>query len=133
MATVRTSKFLIEQTVYTRRELRDAFNINDATINNGIFQPNGHDSLWLFVTENKTPDRVQYNDLLDDDVLQMESQKLGRHDQKMIEHSLNEIEILLFYRKSRSAHPGAGFTYEGRFQYSSHSGSSPATFIFRRE
>jgi hypothetical protein len=130
---MRTSKFLIQGTVYTRKELSDAFRIEDATINNGIFQPKGHDSLWLFVTKNKTPDRVQYNDHLENDVLSMESQKFGRNDQKMINHLANKVEILLFYRESKSAHPGAGFVYEGSFRYMSHSGSGPATFVFRRE
>ncbi len=39
------------------------------TVNTGIFQPQGHDSVWLFVTEHKTPDRTQYVDHLEGDVL----------------------------------------------------------------
>ena len=50
------------------------FTIKDATINTGIFQPKGHDSVWLFVTEQKTPDRTQYVDRLDGDELRWEGQ-----------------------------------------------------------
>lgn len=57
--------------VYTRGDLRTLFEIHDATINNGIFHPKGYDSVWLFVTERKTPDRTQYVDTLEDDTLQM--------------------------------------------------------------
>lgn len=133
MLAVYTSQFLAEGGIYTRQQLRDAFKIEDATINNGIFQPHGHNSIWLFVTKEKSSDRVQYEDHLEGDVLQMESQKLGRNDQKLIEHSANGVEIILFFRKSKFEYPGAGFKYEGRFRYISHTGSGPATFTLGRE
>jgi putative restriction endonuclease len=60
--------------VYTRKELQEIFRIVDATINTGVFHPKGHDSVWLFVTEDKTPDRTQYVDSLDGDTLSWEGQ-----------------------------------------------------------
>ncbi len=40
--------------------------------------------------------------------------------------------MLLFYRKSKSEHPGAGFRYEGPFQYMKHEGKHPTRFTLRR-
>ena len=64
-----TSEHLKINEVYTRSQLRDKFDVKDATINNGIFRPKGHDSIWLFVTEEKTKDRTQYSDEFDGDDL----------------------------------------------------------------
>ncbi len=64
---MKTSDSLVDGAIYTRNELREMFGIRDATINTGTFRPKGHDSVWLFVTENKTPDRTQYHDMLDND------------------------------------------------------------------
>ena len=50
-----TSEHLRMNDVYTREDLRRKFGITDATIKNGIFRPKGHASVWLFVTEEKTP------------------------------------------------------------------------------
>jgi hypothetical protein len=57
---MKTSESLVDGAIYTRSELREMFNIRDATINTGIFRPKGHDSVWLFVTEKKNlrPDPV---------------------------------------------------------------------------
>lgn len=40
-----TSTELDEGSVYTRHELRAKYNITDASLNNGIFHPRGHDSI----------------------------------------------------------------------------------------
>jgi len=66
---MRTSQELSVGSVYTRDQLKDQFEIIDSTINNGIFRPKGHASIWLFVTRNKTSDRTQYHDELDGDTL----------------------------------------------------------------
>lgn len=108
------------------------FDIRDATINTGIFRPKGHDSVWLFVTENKTPDRTQYHDLLDNDVLHWDGQTMGRTDHWIVGHEDQGLEVLLFYRKSKTEHPGAGFRYEGPFEYVDHKGSHPTRFTLRR-
>lgn len=118
--------------IYTRNRLREMFSIKDATINTGTFRPKGHDSVWLFVTENKTPDRTQYHDLLHNDVLHWDGQMQGRTDHWIIGHKEQGLELLLFYRKSKTEHPGAGFRYEGPFEYVSHKGKHPTRFTLRR-
>lgn len=118
--------------IYTRAELRTKFGIADAAINNGVFKPKGHSSIWLFVTKDKTSDRTQYRDSLNGDVLTMEGQSLGRTDHWLINHAHEGNELLLFYRGSKTEHPGAAFVFEGVFQYVRHTGSQPATFTLVR-
>jgi 5-methylcytosine-specific restriction protein A len=108
------------------------YDITDASLNNGIFRPKGHDSVWIFVTETKTADRTQYVDLLEGHTLRCDGQSLGRTDRMIIEHESRGIELLLFYRKTRTEHPGAGFRYEGPFRYVSHSGANPTHFVLQR-
>lgn len=129
---MKTSESLDVGGVYTRKELMAQFGITDATINTGIFQPSGHESVWLFVTEKKTPDRTQYEDMLDGDVLDWDSQPSGRKDHLIIEHKERGVELLLFYRKKKYEFAGAGFRFEGAFNYGSHSGQGPAHFKLRR-
>lgn len=127
-----SSEELEAGSVYTREALRQRFQITDATINTGIFQPKNHDSVWLFVTEKKSTDRTQYSDLLDGDTLHWEGQMAGRKDKIIIEHARRGLELLVFYRKSRDEYPGAGFRYEGRFQYQSHGSGQPTRFLLSR-
>ena len=129
---MQTSDQLTVGDVYTRDDLRTRFSITDATLNTGIFRPSGHDSVWLFITEDKTPDRTQYRDKLDGDVLEMDGQSSGRKDVLLAEHRRRGLELLLFHRKRKYEHPGAGFRYEGLFDYLSHEGSGPAHFRLRR-
>ena len=79
MTSVKTSKFLKVGEVYTRNELRNGFHIRDAALNNGIFKPKGHTSVWLFITQEKSRDRRPYRDSLVGDTLRMEGQTRGRH------------------------------------------------------
>src|SRR5918998_6353751 len=129
---MKTSDSLVDGAIYTRNRLREMFDIRDATINTGTFRPKGHDSVWLFVTEKKTPDRTQYYDRLDNDVLHWDGQTMGRTDHWIIGHKNQGLELLLFYRKSKSEHPGAGFRYEGPFEYVRHEGKHPTRFTLRR-
>lgn len=129
---MKTSDSLKVGELYTREALKQEFRIKDATIYTGIFQPKGHDSVWLFVTEEKTPDRTQYQDRLDGDDLYIEGQESGRKDKLLIEHENGGLEIVLFFRKTRFEHDGAAFRYEGRFRYQGHRGTRPAKFHFRR-
>lgn len=76
MNNIQTSDSLIVGQVYTRNDLKKLFNITDATINTGIFQPKNHASIWLFITEDKTTDRTQYHDLLEEDTLSMQGQTI---------------------------------------------------------
>jgi hypothetical protein len=127
-----TSEKLIEKAIYTRNELRQKFSIRDSTINNGVFRPAGHQSIWLFVTRQKTKDRPQLVDYLDDDILYWDGQPKGGTDSQIIEHEASGLELLVFYREYRNEFPNFGFRYEGHFRYISHTGSQPAHFILRR-
>lgn len=126
------SQLLSLGAVYTREELREILSTGDATINTGVFRPKGFDSVLLFVTEKKTSDRTQYIDKLNGDELQWQGQSQGRTDALVVEHLQKGLELLLFYRTKKYEHPGAGFRYEGRFDYVSHRGERPASFVLRR-
>ena len=126
------SEYLIEGDRYTRKELQQKFHIQDATINTGVFKPSGYLSIWLFVTEQKTKDRPQLKDYLSGDTLYWDGQPEGRTDKLIIEHELNSLELLIFYRKHRNEFPNFGFKYEGCFCYKSHTGSRPSQFVLRR-
>jgi putative restriction endonuclease len=130
--TRKVSSLLEVGQVYTRDQLRERFDITDATLDTGIFQPKGFDSVWLFVTEKKTPDRTQYEDRLDGDVLHWQGQTSGRKDRLIIGHKHSALELLLFYRRAKYEHPRAGFRFEGVFEYVSHTGANPASFILSR-
>lgn len=127
------SEWLDVGEVYTRENLKELFDIGDATINNGVFRPKGTRSIWLFVTKEKTADRPQLSDDLTGDVLLWDGQPAGRTDAMLIEHLANGDEVLLFYRERRSQFPHGGFRYEGPFLYRSHSGASPTKFVFDRD
>ena len=129
---MKTSNFLKAGEIYTRQDLRETFKINDATINTGIFRPKDHKSIWLFITQQKSNDMTQYNDRLEGDDLYIDGQSAGLKDKMMIEHAKNGDEVLLFFRRTKTEHPGGGFRYEGSFQYASHTGTRPAHFHFRR-
>lgn len=127
-----TSEHLNVGKIYSRNELRAKFNISDATIKNGVFKPKSHESIWLFVTEKKTPDRTQYVDHLDGDILVWDGQSVGRTDDWIINHEKNGHELLLFYRISRYQHKNSGFEYCGRFKYENSTGRGPRHFILKR-
>src|SRR6185312_5144401 len=99
------SSHLIEGDIYTRAKLAELLESTDATINTGIFQPRGYDSILLFVTEKKSADRTQYVDQLDGDRLYWQGQTAGRKDTLITTHEQQGLEILLFYRNAKSEHP----------------------------
>ncbi|WP_062400541.1 hypothetical protein [Methanogenium cariaci] len=94
-----TSESLNLFSLYSRNDLKKLFQIKDATINNGIFKPKGHSSVWLFVTKNKTLDHTDYYDDLDGSKLTFEGQTAGRTDQMILDHEIDGNEIILFYRE----------------------------------
>lgn len=119
--------------VYTRAQLRRMFSVVDATIKNGIFINKELGQIWLFITENKTPDRTPYEDLLEGDTLRMQGQTMGRTDQRIINHVSEGFPLMVFYRKSKREHPGAGFRFEGEFIYVDHQdGGPPTNFTLKR-
>ena len=127
-----SSEALVVGTIYTRASLKEKFAITAASLNNGIFQESGLDSIWLFITKNKTSDRTQYADELVGDTLKMESQPLGRLDVRLASHQETNTEILLFYRESKFQYAGAGFKFEGTFVHVSHTDVPPRKFVFQR-
>lgn len=129
---MRTSASLTPGAIYSRKELAQQFEIKDATLFTGIFRPHGHESLWLFITERKTPDRPQYNDMLKNGDLFFEGQMSGRKDKLLAEHLEQDLEVLLFYRKSKYEFENAGFRYEGVFRFVEQSGKRPTLFHFCR-
>lgn len=132
-STTLTSDKLTLEKVYTRNDLRELFGITDATINTGVFQPKGTSSVWLFITEKRTADRTLYRDQLQGDFLYWEGQNTGRKDELVINHQTLGLELLVFFRKKESEHPGSGFRYLGPFIYSSHTGNKPANFVLQRK
>jgi hypothetical protein len=127
-----TSERLVEGEIYTRKDLGDMFDTRDATINTGVFRPKGYQSIWLFVTENKTKGSPQYTDLLYENLLYWDGQTEGHTDHHIISHASKGSEILLFYRVHKREFPHGGFRYEGRFNYIKHEGSRPAQFLLQR-
>src|SRR5690242_10067098 len=77
---------LIEEHVYTRNMLQEMFAITDATLRNGVFRLAEYQSIWLFVTEQKSKDIPQLYDLLDGDILRWDGQPEGRTDKYIIGH-----------------------------------------------
>lgn len=126
------SERLVEGDIYTRAKLAEILESKDMTINTGIFQPRGYDSILLFVTEKKSADRTPYVDQLDGDRLYWQGQTTGRKDMAIITHAHQHLELLVFYRSAKTEHPGSGFRFEGRFRYCSHSSGQPASFILER-
>lgn len=127
-----TSTVLSPEQIYTREELKELFAITDATLNTGVFRPKGTSSVWLFITEEKTADRTQYRDRLVGEALHWQGQTAGRTDALVIEHEARGLELLVFFRKRKYEHPGAGFRYLGEFRYVTHSGSAPTSFVLQR-
>lgn len=127
-----TSTQLAINTVYTRDQLREKFGITDATLNNGIFKPKDTSSVWLFVTEEKTPDRVQYTDHLEGDTLLMQGQTEGRTDHLIRDQATNDLELLVFHRSKKYENDGAGFRYLGPFHYIRSLGNRPTSFVLMR-
>lgn len=129
-----TSELLTEGNIYTRKALQEQFGISNTPPfrRNGIFKPPNSQSIWLFITEQKTTDHPDLYDKLDGDILYWDGQPRGRTDKWIIEHIANGLELLVFYRKSVDEFPEAGFRYEGRFQYERHSGSRPTHFVLNR-
>jgi 5-methylcytosine-specific restriction enzyme A len=126
-----TSERFVEGDIYTRERLRDMFDIKDATLNTGVFRPKGYQSIWLFVTENKTKGSPQYTDLLYENLLYWDGQTEGRTDRDIISHAAKGFEILVFYRAKKREFPHGGFKYEGRFHYVKHEGSRPTQFLLQ--
>jgi len=62
----------------------------------------------------------------------MDGQLMGRTDHLIIEHRSLELEILIFLRNSKSEHSGAGFRFEGEFEYQTHRGEKPTSFVLKR-
>lgn len=126
-----TSAQLTEGDVYTRQDLRSLFGVTDATINNGFYRPQDTQSIWLFVTgEKTTPDLGEVNKF-DGDLFIWLGQNAGRTDAQIINHEADGREILLFHRDTKADHAGGGFVFKGAFQYLSHVPGPPSKFTLQ--
>ncbi len=83
------------------------------------------------MTKQKTPDRTQYVDKLEGNVLIMDCQTAGRTDYLILDETLG-FELLLFYRQSVRQYPESAFRYEGPFRYVSKTGEKPTRFRLQR-
>jgi hypothetical protein len=127
-----TSPALTEGEVYTRQQLRAQFSITDSTINNGFFRPHDTQSIWLFVTGEKTaPEQGKVN-AFDGDLFYWLGQNAGRTDAQIVGHEADGREILLFYRTTKAEYAGGGFKYFGPFRYISHTPGPPSRFVLQR-
>jgi len=103
-----TSEQLTEGEIYTRNDLREQFNIKDATINTGVFRPAGYRSIWLFVTEKKPKDLEHLQDRLEGDTLYWDGQPAGHTDKLISDHEAEGYELLVFYRKHKTERRKSG-------------------------
>ncbi len=126
-----TSAQLTEGQVYTRQDLRSLFGVTDATINNGFFRPQDTQSIWLFVTGEKTTPELGAVNRFDGDLFIWLGQNAGRTDAQMINHEADGREILLFHRDTKSDHAGGGFIFRGAFRYLSHVPGPPSKFALQ--
>lgn len=124
-----TSFYLNLLSYYSRKDLKEKFGIIDSTINNGIFKPKEHSSVWIFITKHKTPDRTPYYDDFDGETLIFEGQTKGKTDWLIINHIDQRNELITFYREKKDERPDYSFKYLGRFQYINHSNDKPKRFI----
>jgi hypothetical protein len=127
-----TSEQLVEGAIYARQNLSQMFGISDATLKTGVFLPEGYQSIWLFVTENKTKGSPHYKNLLHENLLYWDGQMEGRTDHHIINHVARGFEILVFYRVKDREFAHGGFRYEGSFRYIKHEGSHPTQFVLQR-
>jgi hypothetical protein len=118
--------------VYTRAELQQLFSITDATLRNGVFPYKDRHEIWLFVTEQKAADQTPYKDELIGDTLHWQGQTAGRTDTLVINHRQEGNNVLVFYRKTKNEFADSGFRLEGAFDYVSHSGGAPTSFVLER-
>jgi len=134
---VYTSEKLTPGAIYTRKELAVLFNVSArGAIDTGVFRPDRKrfESIWLFVTETKAPDRPQLIDKLEGDFLHWQGQPEQGTDRTIINHKNSKTELLVFYRKTKNEYPHGGFVYEGLFEYESHKpDSKPTDFLFVRK
>lgn len=129
---MKSSEMLAVGLTYSRNQLRQIFEISDASINTSIFIPKNYSSIWLFITKKMGKDRTQYRNNLYGDILSFDSQSKGRKDAQIINHLSNGNEILLFYRSKKDERTDYSFIYEGLFKYESHSGNNPVQFKLKR-
>lgn len=108
---------------YSREELKDTFQITDAIIRNGIHVPRDTSSVWLFVTEERSPDGISFRNHFDGQVLQLEGQFKGRIGGLITNHESEGNEIVVLYRRKKR---DSGCRYVGRFSCHTH---TPGQFI----
>jgi putative restriction endonuclease len=126
-----TSAQLTEGGIYTRQDLRSIFGVTDATINNGFYRPQDTQSIWLFVTGEKSTPELGAVNKFDGDLFIWLGQNAGRTDAQIINHENDGREVLLFHRETKSDHSGGGFVFRGGFRYLSHVPGPPSKFTLQ--
>jgi hypothetical protein len=86
----------------------------------------------LFITDEKTADRTQYEDRFVGDDLHFEGQTAGRTDALIREHRERGLEIILFHRERKDERPDYSFRFEGVFVYVGSESGPPTRFHLRR-
>jgi putative restriction endonuclease len=66
MENIPNPQSLVVGNIYTREDLKYLFTLADARIKTGVFRPRENQSMWLFVTEDKTNGRRHYKNTLGD-------------------------------------------------------------------
>lgn len=100
-----------------------------SAIGKGVFTPAKENIIVLFVTRHKQSSLPQYEDSLEDGILQLEGEAGHRTDERLIHCQANEDEVHLFYRERHHS----PFLYCGTVileGYERHS-SKPSQFTFR--
>lgn len=64
MENIPTSESLVAGNIYTREDLKYLFTLADARIETGVDRPRENQSMWLFITEDKTDGRRHYRNTL---------------------------------------------------------------------
>ena len=66
---MKASGKLVKGEVYTRRQLKELFDISNQTISKSIFQPAGHESVFVFVNFSDSPTEPERDTALADPVV----------------------------------------------------------------
>lgn len=120
MGEVNLDKLVIGES-YKAKYLANLWGFKSETCFNGTFHPSNTNIVLLFVSKNKTSDRVQYEDNLENGILIMEGQEKHGSDKYIIGtiEKKSLYKFYLFYRESRKE------TVEGK--------KIAAPFVYRGE
>jgi len=117
---------------YSLLELQTLFDINIPQPDVRSFAVHKRAAIWLFVTESRAASRREYSGVLRSNILQWCMPSSDYLKLSIEEHQSKDIEILIFYRKGGRGFARRDFTYEGVFNYLTHSGKTILRFFLQR-